>query len=411
MIKRVLLPVLVLFIGLAVFFVLKQSKPEKRVIHKPEKVWRVNTVAVKLQTISPEITLYGRVETPKKATLKAALVADVVSVNILEGSKVEVGQLLVTLDDTDVQLLLEQRQADLAEVNALISSEYERFSRDKNLLEQQQALLDLADKAVARAKKLEQTRLASQSSLDDAISAKYRQVLTLKQLNFEIADHPARLAQLNARKKRTQALIKQVEVDIKRTKVMSPFDGRVSLLSVAVGDRVRAGDALLSLYDLNNLEVRAQIPGRYTSQIRRMMLDPQTLVATANIDEQLSSFSLDRLSGEVKLESGGIDGLFSLEKEKDALVLGTFIELNLKLSSQQDVFSLPYNALYGLNHVYQLKEGYLHSVNIERVGEYTTENGEKQLLIRAKALRQGDLIVSTQLPNAITGLRVESVND
>jgi len=409
--KRILLPIVIVLIAIATFIGLKQSKPEKSVIQKPAKIWRVNTVTVNLQQISPEITLYGRIETPRKSTLKSALAADVVSISILEGSEVELGQSLIKLDDVDVQLLLEQRQADFAEIDALIKSENERFKRDEGLLEQETQLLTLANKAVERSKKLEQSRLASQSSLDDAQANKQRQVLTLKRLNYEIAEHPARLAQLNARKKRAQSLLKQAEVNLGRSNIVAPFSGRISQLNVAVGDRTGAGDSLLSLYDLENLEVRAQIPGRYISQVHHMLNQDKPLLASAVIEKQTLSFKLERLSGEVKIDSGGIDGLFRIITPLQSMALGTFIELKLSLAKQDRVLALPYNALYGLNHIYRLKDGYLESVNIERIGEYTNEKGVKQLLLRGKDLNQGDQIVSTQLPNAITGLRVEAMSE
>ncbi len=411
MLKRVVYPLVIILVAIAGFIGLKQSKPEKVVIDKPEKIWRVNTVAVNIQQISPEITLYGRVETPRNAVLKSALVADVLSTDVLEGSEVQAGQLLMTLDDTDMQLLVAQRQADLAEIEALMESENQRFKRDKSLLEQQKELLQLADNVVTRSKKLEQSRLASQATLDDAQANKQRQLVTLKGLNFDIAEHPARFAQLKARSQRAQALLKQAEVDLERTKITAPFSGRISQLSVSIGDRVRAGDTLISLYDLDNLEVRAQIPGRYINQVLSMMNQQQVLEAKADLDQQQLMFKLERLSGEVKVDSGGIDGLFSISGNQYAISLGTFIELKLKLSQQNDVVALPFNALYGLDHVYRLKDGYLQSVNIERIGESTNDSGQKQLLLRSQDLQQGDQIVSTQLPNAITGLRVEALSE
>ena len=380
-------------------------------IEKPEKIWRVNTVNVNIQQLSPEITLYGRVETPRNAILKSALSADVLSIDVLEGSEVTAGQLLMTLDDTDVQLLVVQRQADLAETEALILIENQRFKRDQSLLEQQAALLKLAENAVTRFKKLGQSSLASQSNIDDVQATKQRQIVTMKSLNFDIAEHPARLAQLQAQLKRAQALLKQAEVDVERTKITAPFSGRISQLNVSIGDRVRAGDTLISLYDLNNLEVRAQIPGRYINQLLDMMNKKETLEAKATLNQQLLSFKLERMSGEVKVDSGGIDGLFSISGNHYAIALGSFIELKLKLSAQDDVVAVPFNALYGLDHVYRLKEGYLQSVSIERVGETINEMGQKQLLLRSSELQQGDQIVSTQLPNAITGLRVEALSE
>jgi hypothetical protein len=110
--------------------------------------------------------------------------------------------------------------------------------------------------------------------------------------------------------------------------------------------------------------------------------------------------------------SGGVDGLFSLVKDQPStLALGTFIELSLSLGTQDNVIVMPFNALYGLNRVYRLNDGYLEAVKISRVGEYEDSDGQTQLLIRGDNLNEGDRIVSTQLPNAITGLRVEAMND
>jgi len=410
LLKRALLPVVILVIAILVFMALNQSKPVARMMQKPEKVWRVNTVAVQYQDLSPEITIYGRVETPRKASMNAALVADVIEVNILEGSEVEVGQVLLKLDDTDVHLLINQRQADLAEINAAIDSELLRFKRDKELLEHENKLLEIADNAVGRAKKLEHSRLASQSFLDEAYAAKQRQLLTLKRLKHDIAQHPARLAGLKARQIRAQALLEQSQVDLQRTVITAPFTGRVAKLDVSIGSRVRTGDRLLSIYDLENLEVRAQIPGRYLKQIRTSLEQNKQQTATAYIDDNLLQFSLARLSGEIRPDSGGIDGLFRCTSDRNALVLGAFVDLTLKLSQQSSVIAIPFNALYGLNKVYRLTDGHLQSVNVERVGEYHTEQGIS-LLVRSEKLKEADLIISTQLPNAITGLRVEALDD
>ena len=85
--------------------------------------------------------------------------------------------------------------------------------------------------------------------------------------------------------------------------------------------------------------------------------------------------------------------------------------MSLSLEAQKNVIVVPFNALYGLNRVYRIKNGYLESVKISRVGEFQDSNGQTQLLIRSEVLRENDEVVVTQLPNAITGLRVKALND
>lgn len=407
MLKKIALPLLIIGFAIVAFMLLKVSEPETPAMAKKEKAWLVEAVAVSYQRIAPEVTIYGRVETPRDATLKSALEADVIEVNVLEGDRVTAGQTLIKLDDIDIQLAILQRQADVREVQAQIESENQRYQRDKALLANQNELASLADKAVQRARKLEQTRLASQASLDEALSAYEQQALALKQLQFDIDNHSVRLAQLQAAKQRAEALLTQAEVNLSRTEIKAPFNGRVAGLTVALGDRVRPGDTLLTVYDLDNLEVRAQIPGRYIPQVRQQLQQGKPLEAKARVDGELVQLTLHRLSGEVRQDSGGIDGLFRIENNLAPLPLGTFVELQLELAEQENVIEVPFSALYGMDRVYRIDDGHLQSIAIHRVGEVEREGGQNSLLIRSEALKPGDLIAATQLPNAITGLRVE----
>jgi len=405
--KKIALPFIIIIAAVVIFSALKLTRPDATVRQQAEKSWLVEAVTAKFTTVAPEITIYGRVETPRDASLKAALEADVVQVNVLEGENVRSGQLLLKLDATDVLLQGQQRQADIDEILASIDSEQTRFKRDTALLNNQKQLVALADKAVTRAQKLEQTRLASKSTLDDAMAAYEQQVLSLKQLQFDIDEHPARLAQLQASLSRAQALREQTEVNLRRTDINAPFDGRVASLNVTLGDRVRAGDTLVQVYDLNNLEVRAQIPARYINQVRQMMRQGQSLKAVAQLDGQTIHLALNRLSGEVRQDSGGLDGLFGLINNVEPLPLGTFVELQLQLAEQEDVIEIPFSALYGLEHIYLIQEGFLQAVSIKRIGEVSHPSGQNSLLIRSDEIAAGDNIATTQLPNAITGLKVE----
>jgi len=411
LLKRIVLPIVIIMAAIAVFIAMKQSKPESQIMAKPEKVWRVNTVEVSPQSHSPELTVYGRVETPVNATLSAALTADVIAIEAYEGDSVLAGQSLIKLDERDARLIAAQRRADLEEITAQIQSENATYDRDNALLQNETELLQLAQKAVSRAKKLEQSRLASQATLDDALAAEQKQIVTIKKLKHDLVEHPIRLAQLRAKQVRAQALLDQALLDVERCVIRSPFNGRIAKLDVAVGDRVRTGDSLLSLYDLSKLEVRAQIPNRMLEKINTVLSQGSAITAHATVADKVLLFKLARLSGEVANDSGGIDGLFTLVTDQQALALGTFLELTLTLAEQDNVIVIPYDALYELDSVYLIENGYLKNIKISRVGEITSADGHKQLLIRSEQLQPGDQIISTQLPNAMTGLKVEPLDD
>ncbi|KFI21404.1 efflux RND transporter periplasmic adaptor subunit [Nitrosococcus oceani] len=409
---KIVSPFIILFVSVAIFVGLFQSRPTKPEVSKKETVWRVAVTPVDPRPRRPILPLYGRIETPRSSKLRAAITADVQEVKVEEGELVGRGQLLVQLDEQEVKLEWLQRQADLKEIEAFIASEKVRHAHDLKALKHEKSLLALSRRAVERAETLEQRKLTPRSVLDEARQAAGRQALELNNRLLAIDDHQARLAQLKARQLRAQALLDQAKLDLERTRITSPYTGRIASVAIATGDRVQAGDELLQIYDTDALEVRAQIPSSYAGQIRKALAQNVPLRAAAKVDGSGLLFSLDRLAGRVEKGSGGVDALLKLEKpEHAALPLGNFVELRLQLPLAEDVVTLPFEAIYGLDRVYKLVAGRMQAVAVERVGEYPDKEGQIQVLVKSPQLQENDQVITTQLPNAMEGLRVEVVAD
>jgi multidrug efflux pump subunit AcrA (membrane-fusion protein) len=212
------------------------------------------------------------------------------------------------------------------------------------------------------------------------------------------------LSQLNARLKQAIAARDLAKLEVKRLQIIAPFDAIIAKVYVAEGDSVRSNDALLKIYDVNRLEVRAQIPSRYQTDI--LLNLERGLQATAYHAGFEFQFQLARLSGEINPNNGGIDGLFKLKQDMEDLRLGEFLTLYLQLPAQDNVIALPFESVYGNNRIYKLDNNRMHSLIIERVGEQVTANGQSSILVRSPELAAGDKVIITQLPNAVEGLKV-----
>ena len=73
-ILKILVPVLILSAGVGAFTILRATKPEQPAAQVQERVWRVEVMEVQPRTLTPELTLYGRLESPNpfKAAASAA---------------------------------------------------------------------------------------------------------------------------------------------------------------------------------------------------------------------------------------------------------------------------------------------------------------------------------------------------
>jgi multidrug resistance efflux pump len=404
-----LMPLLILAIGYGGFRYMQKTKPKNDPIKIEEQAWVVTVVSVTPATLSPTLTLYGRVESPRSATLRAPsqslnVNAKVIEVAVLEGETVKKGDRLIRLEDSDSIFNLKQREADIVDIEAQIDLEKQRHANNLTALTHDEALLKLMQTSVERLRKLKKQKLSSQSALEEAQQAVERQMLQVINRRLDIKNHKARLAQLQAKRRRALAQRDLIRLELARTKITAPFTGIIAKVFVAVSDRVRSGDTLLSIYDNAALEVRAQIPSRYQGTILDALAAGHQLQAHALVHKKSVLLQLDRVSGQINPDSGGIDGLFRVGD--NLLRLGQFLSLSLSLPKQTRVVALPFEAVYGINRIYKLVDGRMKGLTIERVGEQVLPSGKSQILVRSPALQIGDQVIVTQLPNAMDGLKV-----
>lgn len=386
-----LLPVALLAASIVGFLLLVATRPVPISAEVRERAWMVAVEAVTPGRHVPLLTLYGVVDSPRTAELAAAVAAYVAEVPVREGAVVTAGETLVRLDGRDVQLVLTQREAQVA-------SAKRSHANDVQALAHERELLRLAEKAVERMQTMVARNLAPQSALDEAHAALERQRLSLAARELAVADHPQRLAQLEAQRD-------QARLDVERTRIVAPFTGRVAALHVAPGDRVRVGDRLADIYDVTALELRATVPTPWLDAVRKA-LAAGAVRATTVIDGVAYELTLSGLAGRAGPSGAGVAALLRFVAAAPELPLGRFAEVSLQLPAVEQVVALPPEALYGRDRIYRLEDGRMAALPVELLGETRLEDGTTRLLLRSPQLRRGDRIIITRLPNAMDGLRV-----
>jgi len=406
--KKILLPILLLGCGIGVFAYLTMTRAEQPTTQVQERVWRVAVMEAQPETLAPTLMLYGRVESPN--VLKAAAPAEAVVQQVLvkEGEQVRQGQLLLQLDQRDFLPRLDQSKAEVAQLEADIAGERQRHQRDKQALQQEQEIQRLAQAAVTRAEQLKKQNMGSESALDEARQNAARQALVVISREFDLTNHETRLDQLQARLLQARARLRETELELERSRVSAPFDGVVSEVAVAPGDRVRKADVMLQMYAPQTLEVRARIPAPYRDELQRSLSQGRQMTGRTLIGDAEILLSLERLSGEA--DPRGIDGLFRIDRGLRWLRLGETLQFQLRRPPRENALALPYQALYGGNRVYLLEEGRMRGIQVKALGSLMDEQRGELLVVSSLDLPPGAQVVTTHLPNAVTGLRAEAVD-
>lgn len=408
--KSIALPLVIILVTVALLVLFKLVQPEPPVRVQDEKTWTVQTHLLVNGAKSPQLELYGSVESPHTATITSIIDADVKSLEVNEGQSVDSGQLLILLDDTDAKLSLEDRKSYVAELEALITSEKNRYKNDRASLKLEKSLVALAEKKLAREEKTSKSNLTSQSSFDTQKQALHSQKLALNSRQLNVTDHPARLAQLQARLSRNRALAEQAEIDLARATVIAPFDGIILETTVSPGERVRPGEVLLEMYATDHIELRAQLPQRFISIIKHSLSQQLSLQAMVKTDNGKQVATLKRISGSMASGGHGVDALFMMESDAArSLTIGDTLEMTLVLPAIEDAFSIPVSSIYGTDRIYRVENDRLVTINVEKLGNQIRD-GRQYILVRSDSLKQDDEIITTQLPHAVSGLKVEVLN-
>ncbi len=294
------IPALILGASTSAVAVLMALKPATTPATPQERAWSVRTQTVQLASLSPKLTPSGRVESPRASHLSSPVTAFVQATPAKEGAAVANDELLIRLDTRDAQLLLAQREADVIETQAKIAEQESRHQANLAVVATEEKLLALARKSQRREQKMQQSKLTSELRLNNAREALERQGLALVGRKRALTEHEHVVAQYDARLERARAVRDQARVDLERTRVTAPFDGRVSRVPMALGDRVTAGQQLAEMYDNRALEVPAQIPVRYFGQVRRALHAEHSLPTAVRIDGSAVALRLDRLASSAR---------------------------------------------------------------------------------------------------------------
>ena len=213
----------------------------------------------------------GRIISPQRISIALQGSGRVQQVAVAEGQKVESGQLLIELDNSDSRASLAQASAAVAQAQARLRQLGE-LGKPQALqsLAQAQATADQARKTLDRNRKLVAQGFISQAAIDDAqraVDVAASQVASaqaqLKSNNVGGSD--SLLAQAGLQ----QALAGQqlARAKLNQGFVYAPSAGVLISRNVEVGDVVQPGKALMELASIGKTQVLVQIDEKNLSKI------------------------------------------------------------------------------------------------------------------------------------------------
>lgn len=190
-----------------------------------------------------------------------------------ENQRVNAGDTLVTLDDGDYRIALDQAKAKIASqeqtLNRIKAQTEAAQASVQQALAQKQAVAATVRNAKAtaeRARSLLKTKFASQSQADDAEAALASANANLTGADAQIAAAKANVDVLDAQYREAESQmatlrlgVDQARRDLAMTVLKAPYDGIVGNRSVERGDLVSPGQKLAAIVPVRSLYVEANL--------------------------------------------------------------------------------------------------------------------------------------------------------
>ena len=402
---KLIVPVLILALAIVVFMYMKKTKPEQPPVEISEKVWMIDAMKVEYQSLASVQGLFGTVSSNAMVTASAPLSAEVMTVSVQPGDVIKKGQLLVALHPKDIEIPLLQAQASYEEAKAQLGLQKLANDANQQKLAHEKKVLELKHDQVERTKSLMKRNLASQSVLDGVREAFLRQEYAVVGMEQAVSEAQLRLMQAQANVQKAQAALEQAQLNQQRAQLVAPYDGRVAEVMVSEGDRVSPNAPMLSFYSLDSLELKVKLPIEQLAEVQASldMGDSQALKALFNERNQSHDLPLLRLAGQA--QTSGVEAYFSIPKALSYKRPGELMEVLFQSAPMNDVFALPYSAIYGNDRIYTIEDQRLQAQTVQLVGE-VQKQGQLWALVKSTSIPAGAKVMTTHLPNAVTGLKV-----
>ncbi len=272
---------------------------------KPKAIPTVGVTAAERRSLPVKLDAQGHLVAIAQVDVRPQATGTVRAIHFKEGDEVKAGQLMFTIDATDVQAQLARSQASVAQV---------------------QAQLDEAQRDLARTRELAKSRFYTTSAVDTAQSK-------VEALQGQLAAARADVA--------------NTRVLVDHTRVVAPMTGLTGALAVHPGSLAQPGAtaALVNVVQMDPIGVDFTLPETTLARLLAARAKGQLEVAAETADGALLPGKLVFVNNTVDTSTGTISLKAAFPNADKRLWPGSFVHLHLVAGADESAVTLPPQSL------------------------------------------------------------------
>ena len=362
------------------------------------QVVNVQTAAIQRISIQRSVDLSGTLISPDQAHVSSEVAGIVRDVLFEIGQEVTVGQELVRLDATELNLALQRAESALRQTEAQLgidASRSDQIPPDDQIAAVRTAAANREDARaqLARAQELIAKGLMSRAELDTVQTrvkvsdAAYQSAVeSVQALKASLQDRKASYDL--AKKKLSDAVIK------------APVPGAVSERTVQRGEYIRENTQVVTIVRMNPLKLKTAVQEKYANLIRQNQI----------VDFKVEPYPDDMFHGKIAYISPSVDQAsrtfnaeILVDNPANKLKPGFFAQGQIQVSRDENVLAVPeetVSILAGVSSVYVINNGVVKQTSI-RTGEH-----EGKFIEVLEGLKGDEILAASNLNELVSGTRV-----
>jgi HlyD family secretion protein len=307
---------------------------------------RVTVSDVTVGTFEDFIPLRGRLMPRSTVFLDAIEGGRVERVLVEDGAMVEAGELIAVLSNSNLQLVVLGREAEVTEqLNFLrtieLQLEQNRLSHKKNLVEIDYQIVRL-ERSLNRQRSLASENLISQSTIEELEDElKYyrdRREVTLESQATDARLQEQQLEQLRTAGNQLEESLALARQNLEDLNIRAPIAGKLSGFNIEVGQSIERGGRLGQVDDPEQFKLNVQIDEFYLGRV-----DLQQMATVEHKNRDLD-VNVSKIYPQVKDGQFEVDMLF--DQQPEDLRRGQTLQLKLTLGDNTDALLIPNGSFY-----------------------------------------------------------------
>jgi RND family efflux transporter MFP subunit len=353
------------------------------------------TAAAAVVEVPDVITLNGTLLADEESNLAPLVAGRVVEVMVERGQRVEEGQELVRLRDTDFRLQQQAARAQLEQAEARLGVVDGAVPPPDETAEVRSALaqMELADEQFRRAEELAQRGVYSQAQLDEA---RARAQTSREQHRLAIQNARGAAASLAS----ARAQLRQASTAVTDSVVRAPFAGEIASRNVSVGEYVGPQAQLVTLVRTDPLRLELEVPEARVLDVRP---GQRVEVRLDAVPDRPYEGTVRYVSASVNRQSRALTVEAMLPNPEGVLRPGMFANARIDLGRTRRLVSVPRAAILesaGVQRAFVVRDGRI----AERIVTIAEARGDD--VIVESGLSAGDQVAVERVDELYDGAQI-----